>query len=371
MSTAATDSQQYDDDSSKQTILDNLLPNNSPISDFVEQRTIINKALLMAIKNGSSVAEIRSLLEQGADPNFQEDDADEDHPSETLLVIAIRAAYSFNNDIILDPTPLGGISPVVELLLSFGANVTGGTVVENGHYDVLHTNLSSPLTVAASLDATTLVYHLITVHGAAVSVDVLTTASVRALVGHHKDTVKLLLDLGALLPAPENKDHLFPYYGIAMAIACLIGDLDMLCTELKNAENLGLCCHRLVNHPVYIPQTDAKETLLQYAISTHQHEIIEYLLCELDADPNYSCDGCHYPLLTAISMEDSICVDLLCKYGADLNIYDHNGWTPMMHATYSENDEIIECLQYYQVINDEEDDVSTINHLIHKLLFFW
>ncbi len=161
-------------------------------------------------------------------------------------------------------------SPIILLLLSFGANVSkeskGISRQENlNPWKSAVEYQLCPLSLAASLGATDIVRHLILVQGAVASPHLLSFALLKALIGYHKDTVQLLLDIGASLPPlPEDPLHFDDEavfsFGIHMATACVTGNLVMLCDIAVMIRNLGYNLHFLVNQP--IPISPVRDTAL-------------------------------------------------------------------------------------------------------------
>ncbi len=75
-------------------------------------------------------------------------------------------------------------------------------------------------------------------------------------------------------------------------------------------------------------------TILEYAIYHSPVPLIQTLL-ELGADPNFD-DGCGFPsIIAALSSERSDkleIIDLLLRFGADIQQHGVNDWTPLHYA---------------------------------------
>ncbi len=289
----------------------------------------------------------------------------------SILYEAIQSTYPLPQSVVDEQSPL---PPLLAILLFSGIDVS-----------MQSTEIDCPLCLAASLGGTQVISELITNFGFAVSQSVLDMALLRALSGHHKDTVQLLLHLGASpvlsLDESDYPCQVLHNHGMRMAAACLLGNLEMLCTEWIKVRNSEINCYLLANHPIQHPES-VKETLLQYALSARQHEIIDYLLCELGCDPNYSYDGCHLPLFDAVINGDTIAVRSLLKHGANVNIYDDVGWTPLMYAVHLKHIDIAICLLEYganysavqkchQLRNHEFEVLAEVSCLGHFFFFMF
>ncbi len=180
--------------------------------------------------------------------------------SQSVLMEAIKYNQSGSNH---QP------SPIILLLLSFGANVSKDSK-ENSHQENLNPWKSEeyplcPLSLAASLGATDIVRHLILVHGVVASPHLLSFTLLKALSGYHKDTVQLLLDIGATLPPlPQDVLHIDNEavftFGIHMATACVTGNLIMLCDIALMMRDFGYNLHLVLNQP--IPISHVRNTVL-------------------------------------------------------------------------------------------------------------
>ena len=92
---------------------------------------------------------------------------------------------------------------------------------------------------------------------------------------------------------------------------------------------------RVLSEPTYLNSRDyVGDTPLLTAIGSDQIALVQFLLTH-DADPNVTVDDGYTCLLTAVESDaqDSVSiVELLVKFGADIDAIGTNGWTPLHMA---------------------------------------
>ncbi|KAM0729197.1 Ankyrin repeat, SAM and basic leucine zipper domain-containing protein 1 [Formica fusca] len=137
-----------------------------------------------------------------------------------------------------------------------------------------------------------------------------------------------------------------------MMKACISGDLNAIQNHLENAVYD-------INKPLHTGWT-----LLLYATSSVQVEIIEYLLA-LDADPNKDKEG-FTPLMALCSSikgttERSLkCLEFLMQAKADANLTNKRRETALMYACMSQNAEFVaELIKHVNDINVCDSDGKT------------
>ena len=123
---------------------------------------------------------------------------------------------------------------------------------------------------------------------------------------------------------------------LAIHDAYVSGDLDALKTLLGNPSNFPNC-----QGP-----PGAGEIILEYAIYHSPFSFIRKLL-ELGADPNYR-DHAGFPSLIAtlstVRPDRYEIIELLLSFGADIQQYGHNDYTPLHYAANLQDIQAMELL---------------------------
>ncbi|KAL6431446.1 hypothetical protein ACFW04_007215 [Cataglyphis niger] len=142
----------------------------------------------------------------------------------------------------------------------------------------------------------------------------------------------------------SNEERAYDDYMIKV---CLSGDLKAIQNHLETYD---------INKPLY-----SGWTLLLYATSSAQQEIVEYLLA-LGADPNKSKEG-FTPLMALCSSiqgktERSLkCLDILMQAKADANLTNQRRETALMYACMSQNAEFVaKLIKHVNDINACDSD---------------
>ena len=261
-----------------------------------------------AVKN-NSIKEVRSLLDQKADPNSVDEDGDH------LLMYA--ALYSSVD--------------CMALLIEKGSNVNAKN----------------------KLDETTLMWavhdlakmKLLIQHGADVNAKAKTgnTPLLIAAVGHGKyETVKLLIDKGAnALAVNERKEN-------ALIRAALFGDTATISLLL----NKGIAIDALT--------ADSLTALLNATFNVNTPVVIQLL--ERGADPDLVGAFGLTALSSAVTYNDLVSVKAILKKAKKIDLKGIRGITPLMWAAYNEHDnvDIIKAmLDKGADVNIKADDGST------------
>ena len=265
--------------------------------------------IFAAVKN-NDIKEVKSLLDQGADPNNYDEDGDH------LLMYA-----TFYSTI-----------DCMELLIQKGSNVNAKN----------------------SLDETALMWgvhdlakmKLLIRHGADVNAKAKSgnTPLLIASVGHGKyEVVKLLLDKGADALAVNNRKE------NALIRAALFGD----------TATVSL----LLSHGIDINDfsKDSTTALLNAALNVNSPVVIQLL--ERGADPDKICFFRIIALAVAVTYNDLESVKAILKKTRKVNAQDTEGHSVLMWAVYNEHDnvEIIQALLDKGAdVNMKANDGSTI-----------
>ena len=265
--------------------------------------------IFAAVKN-NDIKEVRSLLDQGADPNSYDEDGDH------LLMYA--AFYSTAN--------------CMELLIQKGSNVNAkNSLDETALMWALHDLAKTKLLIR---------------HGADVNAKAKSgnTPLLIASVGHGKyEAVKLLLDKGADALAINNRKE------NALIRAALFGDTATVSLLL----NKGIDINDL--------SKDSTTALLNAALNVNSPVVIQLL--EKGADPDKVCVYRLTALAAAVTYNDLESVKAILKKTKKVNVQDADGHSILMWAVYNEHDnvEIVQALLDKGAdINMKANDGSTI-----------
>ena len=257
------------------------------ISSFCElnAQTALSK-IFTAVKN-NDIKEVRSLLDQAADPNSY--DADGDHllmyaalySSVDCMKLLIEKGSNVNAKNKLDETPLMWSAHDLEkmrLLIRHGANVNAKASSGN-----------TPLLISA--------------------------------VGNTKyEPVKLLLENGADALTVNNKKE------NALMRAALFGDTATISLLLRKGININALA------------ADSTTALLNAASNVNSPVVIHLL--EKGADPDKVCVFGLTALSVSVTYNDLESVTALLKKAKKINIQGGGGFSPLMWAVYNESDNI-------------------------------
>ena len=256
--------------------------------------------IFAAIRN-NDIKELKTLFDQGADPNGYDEDGDH------LLMYA--ALYSSID--------------CMQLLIEKGSNVNA----KNG------------------LDETALMWavhdlekmKLLIQRGADVNAKAKTgnTALLITSIGHGKyDAVKLLLDKGADASALNNKKE------NALIRAALFGDTATVSLLLSKGIQVDAIA------------ADSSTALFNATLNANRPVIIQLL--ERGADPDKICFFGLTPLTGAVLFSDPESVKAILKRSKKINIQDAGGNTVLMYAGYREHDNV----DVIQALLDKGADVN-------------
>ncbi len=141
----------------------------------------------------------------------------------------------------------------------------------------------------------------------------------------------LLVEKGANAPKVEM------VYIIAILIqACKYGDINILKYFFNNTSDLNI---DLIYYEVY----NKKSTMLLYSVEYEHLDIVEYLL-ENGADVNLSNQSGITPLMRAILTKNIDLIKCILKYDIDINKTDNNGETALVKAAIFDDIEITKLL---------------------------
>ena len=264
--------------------------------------------IFAAVKN-NDIKELRTLLDQGADPNSYDEDGDH--------LLMYSTLYSSLH--------------CMQLLIEKGSNVNA----KNG------------------LDETALMWSvhdlekmkLLIQHGADVNAKAKSgnTPLLIASVGTGKyEAVKLLLDKGADASAVNNRKE------NALIRAALFGDtatVSMLLSKKIDIDALS---------------GDSTTALLNAALNVNSPVVIQLL--EKGADPDKTCTFGLTALSVSVTYNDLSSVKAILKKAKKINIKGGGGFTPLLWAVYNEHDniEIINALlEKGADVNIKANDGST------------
>ena len=256
--------------------------------------------IFTAVKNNDS-KELKTLFDQGADPNSRDEDGDH------LLMYA--ALYSSVE--------------CMQLLIEKGCNVNA----KNGHDE------TALMWAVPDLEKMKLLIQ----RGADVNAKAKTgnTALLIASVGHGRyDAVKLLLDKGANASALNNKKE------NALIRAALFGDTATVSLLLSNGIQVDAFA------------ADSSTALFNATLNANRPVIFQLL--ERGADPDKICFFGITPLMGAVIFSDPESVKAILKRSKKINAQDAGGNTVLMYAGYREPDNV----DVIQALLDKGADVN-------------
>jgi cytohesin len=170
----------------------------------------------------------------------------------------------------------------------------------------------------------------------------------------HKEVVELLLAKGAKVPAL----HLAAYLGDVEKVKRALqdgADINSQADDGGTALHAAACSGRkdivqlLISRGAKVDPKDASGLTPLYYATTHNTEEIVDLLVAKGADvdaTNETEDGYGHALLHyAIAQDDSKdAIKLLINKGANVNVRDWDGFTPLMWATWESGKDVVELL---------------------------
>lgn len=242
--------------------------------------------IFSAVKN-NDLKDVRSLLDQGADPNSYDEDGDH------LLMYA-----TFYSSI-----------DCMQLLIEKGSNVNAKNKIDEtalmwGVHDLLKLKL--------------LIQHGADVNARAKSGN---TPLLIAAVGHgNYEAIKLLLDKGADVSALNNRKE------NALIRAALFSDTATVSLLL----NKGIDINAL--------SSDSTTALLNAALNVNSPVVIHLL--EKGADPDKICTFGLTALSASVTFNDLESVKALLKKAKKINVQAVGGFTPLMWAVYNDHDNV-------------------------------
>jgi len=256
--------------------------------------------IFAAVKNNDS-KELKTLLDQGADPNSYDEDGDH-----LLMYAALYSSVA-----------------CMELLVEKGCNVNAKN----------------------SLDETALMWavhdlekmKLLLQHGADVNARAKTgnTPLLIASIGHGKyDAVKLLLDKGADASTLNNKKE------NALIRAALFGDTATVSLLLSKG--------------IDVDAMAADSTTALFNATLNANRPVIFQLLERGADPDKICFFGLTPLTGAVVFSDPESVKAILKRSKKVNAQDAGGNTVLMYAGYREHDNV----DVIQALLDKGADVN-------------
>lgn len=149
------------------------------------------------------------------------------------------------------------------------------------------------------------------------------TAILNAVCGDNQGLVELLLKYGAK---------------VNLLYAILKGDISSIVQMLESGADPNETCPR------------NRETPLHRAIKSNNNEVIIKYLLDYGANPNIGDSEGETPLHRAVSRDEPNIVSLLLSYGADINALDLNGATPLFYDSEENTKQIRDML-----LNDKTD----------------
>jgi ankyrin repeat protein len=107
---------------------------------------------------------------------------------------------------------------------------------------------------------------------------------------------------------------------------------------------------------------DKNRTAIHLAIARMHVDVVTLLCVGGKANPNLQDDGGIYPIHTAVTICDSRdMIDALVRAGADVNVLDHNGFSPLMLAAEHNHLNTIELLLTVPGI-----DITAVSPILQK-----
>ncbi len=159
----------------------------------------------------------------------------------------------------------------------------------------------------------------------------------RATVGNHKDSVEILLDKGAQVNL-QDRDGCSPLY-----ITADSGNSEIAKILLMHKAQIDLV-HKSGYSPLWI------------AVEKNHGEIVQLLLNN-GAQANLKVRGCTL-LHRALLLGNLPIMKQLLKEGADLNIHDNSGKTPLECAALHNNKEAIAAIKTELILRKKERSVQ-------------
>ena len=269
----------------------------------------ISSKIFAAVKN-NDIKEVKSLLDQGADPNSYDEDGDH---------LLMHATFYSSID-------------CMELLIQKGSNV-------NAKNSLDETALMWALHDLAKIK-------LLIRHGADVNAKAKSgnTPLLIASVGQAKyETVKFLLDKGADASAVNNRKE------NALIRAALFGDTATISLLLSKGIDMNAL------------SGDSTTALLNAALNVNSPVVIQLL--ERGADADKICVYRLTALAASVTYNDLESVKAILKRTKKVNAQDSDGHSILMWAVYNEHDnvEIIQALLDKGAdVNMKANDGSTI-----------
>jgi ankyrin repeat protein len=256
--------------------------------------------IFAAVKNNDS-KELKTLLDQGADPNSYDEDGDH-----LLMYAALYSSVA-----------------CMELLVEKGCNVNAKN------------NLDETALMWAVHDLEKM--KLLLQHGADVNARAKTgnTPLLIASIGHGKyDAVKLLLDKGADASTLNNKKE------NALIRAALFGDTATVSLLLSKG--------------IDVDAMAADSTTALFNATLNANRPVIFQLLERGADPDKICFFGLTPLTGAVVFSDPESVKAILKRSKKVNAQDAGGNTVLMYAGYREHDNV----DVIQALLDKGADVN-------------
>jgi len=242
--------------------------------------------IFTAVRN-NDIKEIKTLLDNGADPNSYDEDGDH-----ILMFAALYAS-----------------SDCMQLLIDKGSNVNaknklGETALMWSVHDISKMKL--------------LIRHGADVNAKANSGN---TPLLIASVIHGKyEVVKLLLDKGADVLAVNNRKE------TALIRAALFNDTTTISLLLSKGIDINAL------------SSDSTTALLNAALNVNSPVVIQLL--ERGADPDKICFFGLTALSASVTFNDLVSVKALLKKAKKINIQSGGGFTPLMWAVYNDYDNV-------------------------------
>ncbi len=282
---------------------------------------------------GTTLGRVQQLISSGADVNAQDSDGrsalwwalDKKKNRVTKLLVQSKADVNQHDyegvPLLLKALRSNPDTKIIEMMLKSGANPNQG----DGSF--------SPLTVA--IDA------------------------------QRSDLVKLLLDSGADVNSQDNYGetplHKAAAKGNEMVVKVLL-DVQGINVNAQNNSGLppievarenrhGKIMELLARHPSYNKDYASEKLLREVgALSPDVNKI--YDLLRLGADVNVRDSNGSTPLdIGAYSGHDAVVKLLLTAPGININAQDKNGWTPLHYAIHGGNEAVVKTLLAYPGIN--------------------
>ena len=289
--------------------------------------TPLSVACLVVSDDATSSSTIKLLLQYGADLNINMQDGTAFSSASNMVdtgILEIDGATQ--GEAALYAAIARGFNEVVKVLLTIGKVSPNNIIYKNG---------KTPLILACNKHHSQVVLTLI--KGGANPNLAEDDGNTPLTVACHSDNVSIVSDLlnaGADITG-ANKDGI-----TSLIAACTQGHADIVTILLKAGADFTV-------------SDNSGRTPLIAASERGHHEAISILLApDINADPNLVDNDGRAALRAAIDCRHDTCtagdqlqaVSILLKAGADPNIADHNGTTPLIAACNNNNNSIIVCL---------------------------